>query len=84
MSPGVSGGGVTYTCPMHPEVVRDEPGSCPECGMALEARAATAEEPPNPELADMTRRAWVGAIVGVPGVRAGDGRDDRRPGGRCP
>ena len=34
--------------------------------MALEARAATAEEPPNPELADMTRRAWVGAIMGFP------------------
>ena len=55
-----------YTCPMHPEVVRDEPGSCPECGMALNARAATPVEAPNPELADMTRRAWVGAVVGLP------------------
>ena len=55
-----------YTCPMHPEVVRDEPGSCPECGMALDARAATPVEAPNPELADMTRRAWVGAVVGLP------------------
>lgn len=27
--------GITYTCPMHPEVVRDEPGSCPVCGMDL-------------------------------------------------
>ena len=65
-APDVAAPAVTYVCPMHPEVVRDEPGSCPECGMALEARAGTAAEPPNPELADMTRRAWVGALVGFP------------------
>jgi P-type Cu+ transporter len=57
---------VEYTCPMHPEVVRDEPGSCPICGMALEPRKVTVEEPPNPELVDMTRRFWVGALLGVP------------------
>ena len=57
---------VTYTCPMHPEVVRDEPGSCPACGMALEARAAAPGEAPNPELANMTRRAWIGALGGLP------------------
>jgi Cu+-exporting ATPase len=45
-----------WTCPMHPEIVRDAPGSCPICGMALEPREATAEEPENPELRDMTRR----------------------------
>ena len=56
----------TYTCPMHPDVVREEPGSCPACGMALEARTAVAVEAPNPELADMTRRAWIAAIVGLP------------------
>ena len=64
-APG-AGAGAAYTCPMHPEVVRDRPGSCPECGMALEARAPTAVEAPNPELADMTRRAWVGAVAGLP------------------
>jgi Cu+-exporting ATPase len=44
-----------WTCPMHPEVVRDEPGSCPICGMALEPRVVTLEDR-NPELDDMTRR----------------------------
>src|SRR6185312_11941792 len=57
---------VEYTCPMHPQVVRDQPGSCPVCGMALEPRTVTVEEPPNPELADMTRRFWVGLILSVP------------------
>jgi Cu+-exporting ATPase len=45
-----------YVCPMHPEVVRDAPGTCTICGMALEPRDAAAEEQPNTELADMTRR----------------------------
>jgi Cu+-exporting ATPase len=53
--------GTTWTCPMHPEVVRDAPGTCPICGMALEPRVATAETPPDPELATMTRRLWVSA-----------------------
>jgi Cu+-exporting ATPase len=57
---------VEYTCPMHPEIVRDEPGACPICGMALEPRTVTAEEPPNPELVDMTRRLKVGALLGLP------------------
>jgi Cu+-exporting ATPase len=48
--------GTLYTCPMHPEIVRDAPGSCPICGMALEPMMPAAEEGPNPELADMTRR----------------------------
>src|SRR5438105_2972984 len=48
--------GAIYTCPMHPEIVRDGPGSCPICGMALEPRTATAEEETHPELAEMTRR----------------------------
>ena len=55
-----------YTCPMHPEVVRDAPGACPACGMALEPRAATPDEPPDPELADMTRRFWRAAAIGSP------------------
>ncbi len=55
-----------YTCPMHPDVVRDEPGDCPECGMALEPMIVAVEEPPNPELVDMTRRFWVGLSLSVP------------------
>ena len=57
---------VEYTCPMHPEVVRDQPGNCPKCGMALEPRSVTAEEGPNPELADMSRRFWIGVALGLP------------------
>jgi P-type Cu+ transporter len=57
---------IEYVCPMHPEVVRDHPGSCPKCGMALEPRTAAAQETPNPELADMTRRFWVSTALAVP------------------
>jgi Cu+-exporting ATPase len=56
---------VEYTCPMHPEIVRDRPGTCPKCGMALEPREATADEA-SPELADMRRRFWVSAILALP------------------
>jgi Cu+-exporting ATPase len=59
-------GTVEYTCPMHPEIVKDGPGSCPICGMALEPRTASLDEGPNPELVDMTRRFWVGAALGLP------------------
>jgi Cu+-exporting ATPase len=55
-----------YTCPMHPEVVRDTPGSCPICGMALEPRTVAAIDESNPELDDMTRRFWIGALLGLP------------------
>ena len=55
-----------YVCPMHPEVVREMPGDCPICGMALEPRTVAAEEAPNPELVDMTRRFWASAILTVP------------------
>jgi Cu+-exporting ATPase len=58
--------GVVYTCPMHPEVVRDGPGSCPICGMALEPQTVSMEEGPNPELADMSRRFWVSLALTVP------------------
>jgi Cu+-exporting ATPase len=54
-----------YTCPMHPEVVQDTPGECPKCGMALEPTTVSAEET-NPELVDMARRLWVGAIITTP------------------
>ena len=55
-----------YTCPMHPEVVSDRPGSCPKCGMALEPRTVLADEGPNPELVDMTRRFWIGLALTLP------------------
>jgi P-type Cu+ transporter len=55
-----------YTCPMHPEIVRSGPGSCPICGMALEPRTVTASQEENPELRDMTRRFWIGVALTVP------------------
>ncbi len=55
-----------WTCPMHPEVLADKPGSCPLCGMALEPRHPSAADEPNPELADMTRRLRVSAALTVP------------------
>jgi Cu+-exporting ATPase len=51
---------------MHPEIVRDEPGSCPICGMALEPRTVTLEEEENPELIDMRRRFWVSVVLTLP------------------
>jgi Cu+-exporting ATPase len=61
-----SGTGTEYTCPMHPEVVRDRPGSCPICGMALEPRTITLDHEENPELIDMTRRFWVSVALSLP------------------
>ncbi|WP_189438691.1 heavy metal translocating P-type ATPase [Pseudovibrio japonicus] len=55
-----------YTCPMHPEVVQEGPGSCPKCGMALEPMIAGSEDEPNHELIDFTRRLWVSSIGAVP------------------
>ena len=56
----------TWTCPMHPEIVRDGPGTCPICGMALEPRTVSAEEGPDPELADMVRRFWISLVLTLP------------------
>ncbi|WP_194784859.1 copper-transporting P-type ATPase [Actinomyces haliotis] len=58
--------GAVYTCPMHPEIREDHPGSCPKCGMALEPVAPTSEDGPNPELADMRRRMWISVALAVP------------------
>ncbi|HKW39491.1 MAG TPA: copper-translocating P-type ATPase, partial [Burkholderiales bacterium] len=55
-----------YTCPMHPEIRSPKPGNCPKCGMALEPVVASAENRPNPELSDMTRRFWVGLVLTSP------------------
>ncbi len=60
--------GTIYTCPMHPEVRQEGPGSCPVCGMALEPEMPTADAGPNPELADMTRRFWIGVLLTAPVV----------------
>jgi heavy metal translocating P-type ATPase len=59
---------VEWTCPMHPEIRRPGPGSCPICGMALEPVMATVDDGPSPELRDMTRRFWVGVALSVPVV----------------
>ncbi len=58
--------GGKWTCPMHPEVVEDGPGSCPICGMALEPMTPSAEDEENPELADMSRRFWVSVVLSAP------------------
>ncbi|MBB4426926.1 Cu+-exporting ATPase [Bradyrhizobium sp. CIR48] len=60
--------GTIYTCPMHPEIRQIGPGSCPICGMALEPEVASLETGPNPELADMTRRFWIGGALALPAV----------------
>ena len=58
--------GTIYTCPMHPQIRQVGPGSCPICGMALEPELVSAEPAKNPELADMTRRFWVGLALALP------------------
>ena len=58
--------GAVYTCPMHPEIRQVGPGSCPICGMALEPVEVSAEAQPNHELADMTRRFWIGLVLTLP------------------
>jgi Cu+-exporting ATPase len=56
----------TYTCPMHPQIHQVGPGLCPICGMALEPVEVTAEAVPNHELADMSRRLWIGLVLTLP------------------
>ena len=55
-----------YTCPMHPEVIEDEPGSCPKCGMALEPMMVSLEEEDKSEYLDMRKRFIVGAVFTLP------------------
>ena len=55
-----------YTCPMHPQIRQQGPGSCPICGMALEPELVSADTTANPELIDMTRRFWIGLALTVP------------------
>ena len=60
----VAQAGTQYTCPMHPQIIRDAPGSCPICGTALEPMLPT--DRPSEELADFTRRMWISSAVAVP------------------
>ncbi len=55
---------MTYTCPMHPEVVQDHPGNCPKCGMALEPVVGGEER--NEELIGMSRRFWISTVLALP------------------
>jgi Cu+-exporting ATPase len=63
---GAAPEGAVYTCPMHPEIRQEGPGSCPICGMALEPLMVTADAPPNHELIDFTRRFWIGIVLTLP------------------
>ena len=67
-APAPKPAGTIYTCPMHPQIRQEGPGSCPICGMALEPVEVTAEAAPNAELIDMTRRFWVGVALSAPVV----------------
>ena len=67
LQPRSAAGATEWTCPMHPEIVRSEPGACPICGMALEPKMVTLDER-NPELDDMTRRFWVSAALTAPSL----------------
>ena len=83
-APPPSPGAAQWTCPMHPEVVRDAPGSCPICGMALEPLTpAAATRPTIPSSRDMTRRFWVGARAVGAAAGAGDGRGIASALARC-
>ena len=66
--PQTAPAGTIYTCPMHPQVRQQAPGSCPICGMALEPVTSGEKTGPNPELIDMSRRFWIGAALAVPVV----------------
>lgn len=58
--------GAIWTCPMHPEIRQQGPGTCPICGMALEPEEPSLDDAPNPELVNFTRRWWVSAALVVP------------------
>ena len=58
--------GAMWTCPMHPEIRQERPGTCPICGMALEPEEPSLDDAPNPELVDFTRRLWVAGALTIP------------------
>jgi Cu+-exporting ATPase len=74
-----AGAEILWTCPMHPQIVRNEPGSCPICGMALERMTPEAGDGANPELADMTRRFWIAGALSVPLLAMAMGDDLAKP-----
>jgi P-type Cu+ transporter len=63
-APAPAAAGAIYTCPMHPQVRQAGPGPCPICGMALEPESGGADD--GGELADMTRRLWISALLTLP------------------
>ena len=65
-APATPPGALVFTCPMHPQVRQAGPGLCPFCGMALEPISTSGDPPPNAELADMTRRFWIGLCLALP------------------
>ncbi|MEO6013225.1 MAG: heavy metal translocating P-type ATPase [Devosia sp.] len=67
--------GTIYTCPMHPQIRQEGPGSCPICGMALEPEMPSAETGPSVELTDMTRRLWIAGILAIPVLILGMGAE---------
>lgn len=67
--------GAIWTCPMHPEIRQEGPGTCPICGMALEPEAPSLDDAPNPELVDFTRRFWISAVLSVPLLLVSMGAD---------
>ena len=58
--------GAIWTCPMHPQIRQEGPGTCPICGMALEPEEPSLDDAPNPELVDFTRRLWVAGVLTIP------------------
>ncbi len=64
--PAPSPEGAEFTCPMHPEIIQDQPGSCPICGMALEARGVPVGDEDDTELTDMNRRFRVSLLLSIP------------------
>jgi P-type Cu+ transporter len=78
-APRPAAGEVLWTCPMHPQIVRNEPGSCPICGMGLEPMTPAAGEGANPELRHMTRRFWVGVALSLPLLAMAMAEDFARP-----
>ena len=65
-SPASITSGALYTCPMHPQIRQVGPGNCPICGMTLEPELVSPKVAPNAELADMSRRFWLGLALAVP------------------
>jgi Cu+-exporting ATPase len=67
--------GAIWTCPMHPEIRREGPGTCPICGMALEPEEPSLDDAPNPELVDFPRRLWVAGALAIPVLVVSMGAD---------